>query len=103
MIKNIILATVLISSNIYAEQIPTPSKKDYRIKFVDYEQYDVVKIYVTQGFATQIIFSEDEILNTNNVMFGAKDSWEKSIANNILYIKPKLVFVENSSPCVSRP
>jgi type IV secretion system protein VirB9 len=97
MLNKIILALLLISSNTFAEQIPTPSKKDFRIKFVNYDKYDVVKIHVAQGYAAQIVFSEEEILNSNNVMYGAKEGWEKSISNNILYLKPKLTFVENSN------
>jgi len=94
MLKKVLLA-MLIVSNAYAEQIPTASSKDYRIKFVEYDPYNIVKINTTQAFATQITFNEDE--NIENIMFGVKDNWVKNSIKNILYIKPKVTAVDNSN------
>jgi len=93
--KILIVACSLAISNAYCENIPLASAKDYRIKFVEYDPYDVVKINVTQGYASQITLSEDEIIQ--GVNFGVKKNWEYNIYKNILYIKPKLKTVTNSN------
>jgi len=78
-----------INTNLYAEQTPIASTKDKRIKYVEYDARDIVKLYVTKGIMTQIEFSPEEvIINDDDAIYGESSSWVKWKKNNFYFIKP---------------
>ena len=87
----IILLYPAILANTYAESVPRSTNTDKRIKYVNYQDNQVVSIRATDFINTQIIFSEDEKIV--NVQGGDDSAWTYHIFKlvpNVLNIKPTL-------------
>ena len=69
-----------------AEVVPTAGQADPRVRVVDYNPYDVVKITGVFRSATQIIFGADEQIQ--HVALGDKEAWEIAAEGNVLFLKP---------------
>lgn len=72
-----------------AVETPRPGAGDPRIKAVDYDPQQVVRIVGTFRTATQILFSPDETIL--HVALGDTSGWEVAPEKNILFAKPKAV------------
>src|SRR3546814_18187949 len=70
-----------------AEDVPTRGAHDSRIRFVDYNPDQVVRINGVFRAASQIVFREGETIAT--VALGDTVSWEVAPADNALFIKPR--------------
>ena len=70
-----------------AGDIPKPGQADPRMREVDYDPKDVVRIVGTFRTATQIIFGPGEEIQ--HVALGDTVSWEVAAETNILFIKPR--------------
>src|SRR3546814_1481815 len=70
-----------------AEDVPTRGAHDSRIRFVDYNPDQVVRINGVFRAASQIVFGEGETIAT--VALGDTVSWEVAPADNALFIKPR--------------
>lgn len=70
-----------------ASETPHPGKQDPRVRTVDYDSTQVVRIIGVYRTATQILFSADESIL--HVAVGDATAWDVAAEKNILFIKPK--------------
>lgn len=89
-IINMILITLVSINMAQAEVVPQGGEKDSRIKFVEYNLNNVVRIDGFYGFITTIYFEDEEVIV--NLAAGDSDAWQitKNNAGTRLYIKPVL-------------
>lgn len=82
-----LLALALVAS-VNGAQLPTPGKKDARIRFALYDPYDVVTIYTRAGLETHIVFDSDEKIV--DMTGGDVDAWgvATKLARNGIFLKP---------------
>ena len=87
--KNLILliATILFITNGFTESslVETRSKK---IRWVLYDETDIVNIRTQRGYATQVFF-DNKAENINQVIGGDTDGWEVYRGNKYIFIKPR--------------
>jgi type IV secretion system protein VirB9 len=90
-----------------AVEVPRPGPADPRIKMVDYDPHQVVRIVGVFRTATQILFSPEETIL--HVALGDTSGWEVAPEENVLFAKPKavraptnLIVTTRSSAGVSR-
>lgn len=88
--------TGALAGLILALALPTPSTAleapkggpaDPRIKLVDFDPWQVVKVTGVFRTATQIVFGEDETIL--HVALGDTTGWDVAAEANILFVKPK--------------
>jgi len=72
-----------------AVEIPRPGPGDPRIKLVDYDPQQVVRIVGAFRTATQILFGPDETIL--HVALGDTSGWEVAPERNVLFAKPSAV------------
>jgi len=70
-----------------AVQTPQPGLIDTRVRTVDFDPLQVVRITGVYRTATQILFGEDETIL--HVAVGDATAWDVAAEKNILFIKPK--------------
>ncbi|MCW1411124.1 P-type conjugative transfer protein VirB9 [Rhizobium sp. 1AS11] len=75
------------SSTALALETPRGAAQDGRIRFVDYQPYDITKIVGTLRSSVQIEFAADEEIA--HVALGNSVAWEVAPAGNILFLKPR--------------
>ncbi|WP_336294027.1 P-type conjugative transfer protein VirB9 [Bartonella sp. CB169] len=73
----------------YASVFPTKAPSDNRIRFVNYEPYNVTKVIGSIRSSVQIEFSANEEIA--HVAIGNSIAWEVAPAGNILFLKPREV------------
>jgi len=83
------LALALAHTYVFAVDVPTSSRYDNRIQYVNYNAGDVVLVRALAGLGTRIVFGDDEEII--DIASGFTQGWEFSDRRNILYIKPKSV------------
>lgn len=76
-----------LSSAALALDIPRSASQDGRIRFVDYQPYNITKIVGTLRSSVQIEFAADEEIAY--VALGNSVAWEVAPAGNILFLKPR--------------
>ncbi|NEI74678.1 P-type conjugative transfer protein VirB9 [Rhizobium lusitanum] len=76
-----------LSSSAFALDIPRGASQDSRIRFVDYQPYNITKIVGTLRSSVQIEFAPDEEIA--HVALGNSVAWEVAPAGNILFLKPR--------------
>lgn len=86
--KKLLLFSILISliPSVNAEVIPKGSRYDSRMKTVSYNPYDVTKIDAKTGYATSIVFNENEVVL--DISVGFNEGWEVVDSRNVVYLKP---------------
>jgi len=70
-----------------AVELPRQAPADGRIRFVDYQPYNVVRIVGTLRSSVQIEFAADE--DIAHAALGNAIAWEIAPAGNILFLKPR--------------
>jgi type IV secretion system protein VirB9 len=86
-IAAIFTAAFLTATPALALDIPSPSSSDSRVRSVNYNEWDVVRVIGTVRTTVQIVFDQsEEILD---VAAGDSVAWEFKPRNNILYLKPR--------------
>ncbi|WP_323034262.1 P-type conjugative transfer protein VirB9 [Pararhodobacter sp.] len=70
-----------------ALETPTAAPRDSRIRFVNYEPYNVVRVIGTLRSSVQIQLAPDEEIV--HVASGNNVAWEVAPAGNILFLKPR--------------
>ncbi|MBY5604140.1 P-type conjugative transfer protein VirB9 [Rhizobium leguminosarum] len=88
--KQSVLTALLIaglSTPALALDIPRSASQDSRIRFVDYQPYNITKIVGTLRSSVQIEFAADEEIA--HVALGNSVAWEVAPAGNILFLKPR--------------
>ncbi|MBU1376163.1 MAG: P-type conjugative transfer protein VirB9 [Alphaproteobacteria bacterium] len=81
------LILVMHAAPAVAVEVPRPGPADPRIKVVDYDPQQVVRIVGVFRTATQILFSPDETIL--HVALGDTSGWEVAPEGNVLFAKPK--------------
>jgi type IV secretion system protein VirB9 len=76
-----------LSSPALALDTPRGAPQDSRIRFVDYQPYNITKIVGTLRSSVQIEFAPDEEIA--HVALGNSVAWEVAPAGNILFLKPR--------------
>jgi type IV secretion system protein VirB9 len=81
-----IAAPLLLAAPAHAVQTPRPGTADPRIKTIDYDPQQVVRIVGAFRTATQIRFGAEETIL--HVALGDTSGWEVAPETNILFVKP---------------
>ncbi|MBY5555807.1 P-type conjugative transfer protein VirB9 (plasmid) [Rhizobium leguminosarum] len=76
-----------LSTTALALDIPRGASQDSRIRFVDYQPYNITKIVGTLRSSVQVEFAADEEIA--HVALGNSVAWEVAPAGNILFLKPR--------------
>jgi type IV secretion system protein VirB9 len=77
--------TVSIAS--IALEVPRSGQQDNRVRFVNYEPYNVTKVVGSLRSSVQVEFAPDEEIA--HVALGNTVAWEVAPAGNILFLKPR--------------
>ncbi|MFW8603023.1 P-type conjugative transfer protein VirB9 [Rhizobium beringeri] len=79
--------TAGLSTAALALDIPRGASQDSRVRFIDYQPYNITKIVGTLRSSVQIEFAADEEIA--HVALGNSVAWEVAPAGNILFLKPR--------------
>ncbi|WP_018099456.1 P-type conjugative transfer protein VirB9 [Sinorhizobium meliloti] len=84
-----IFGLILCSSaaNALALEIPRGASQDSRVRFVDYQPYNITRIIGSLRSSVQVEFAPDEEIA--HVALGNSVAWEVAPAGNILFLKPR--------------
>jgi type IV secretion system protein VirB9 len=84
-----IVALILCSSaaTALALEIPRGASQDSRVRFVDYQPYNITRIIGSLRSSVQVEFAPDEEIA--HVALGNSVAWEVAPAGNILFLKPR--------------
>ena len=81
------MLSVFQASNGFCLEDPKAGKRDKRVKFINYNAAEVVKIVGYYGYSTHIEFNASEVVE--NIAIGDKDAWDIAPTGNHIFIKPK--------------
>ena len=80
--------TLLLSSfNTFALETPHTGKLDKRVRHINYQAEQVVKLVGHYGFATDIAFAQGETIK--QIAMGDSEAWSVTPVANHIFIKPK--------------
>ncbi|NKM56197.1 P-type conjugative transfer protein VirB9 [Rhizobium anhuiense] len=79
--------TAGLTTTALALDIPRGASQDSRVRFIDYQPYNITKIVGTLRSSVQIEFAADEEIA--HVALGNSVAWEVAPAGNILFLKPR--------------
>lgn len=82
-----LMALLAANSGAIAAETPRPGATDPRVRTIDYDPVQVVRIEGVFRTATQILFGDDESIL--HVAVGDATAWDVAAEKNILFIKPK--------------
>ncbi len=86
----IFIATLLLTTSVataLALEIPRGASQDSRVRFVDYQPYNITRIIGSLRSSVQVEFATDEEIA--HVALGNSVAWEVAPAGNILFLKPR--------------
>jgi type IV secretion system protein VirB9 len=83
----LLLVLAMKAAPALALEVPKGGPADPRIKTVDYDPSQVVRVMGIFRTATQIVFSAEETVQ--HVALGDSSAWEVAADRNVLFIKPK--------------
>lgn len=81
------LLALLIPLQVNALEIPTSAQQDNRVRFVNYQPYNITRIVGTIRSSVQVEFAPDEEIA--HVALGNTVAWEVAPAGHILFLKPR--------------
>ncbi len=86
--KRLVLAALLLAAPVGAAQLPQPGQLDPRIRLVDYNADEVVRVTGFPGYQITIQFAPDERIE--NVAIGDSMTWQitPNKKANLLFVKP---------------
>lgn len=84
--KIVLLAALLIPAISWAEIVPPKGIADARVRVVDYNAMNVVRLVTFYGVSTHVEFSEDE--DIEDVALGDAQAWQAVPRGRHLFIKP---------------
>ncbi|MBX4335227.1 P-type conjugative transfer protein VirB9 [Bartonella raoultii] len=73
----------------FAETVPLSAHKDNRIRFVNYDAHNVIKVIGSIRSSVQLEFAEDE--EVTYVGIGNSVAWQVAPAGHFLFLKPREV------------
>lgn len=84
-----IVAFVLFASvtSVLALEIPRSASQDSRVRFVNYQPFNITRVVGTLRSSVQVEFASDEEIA--HVALGNSVAWEVAPAGNILFLKPR--------------
>lgn len=88
--RTVFIATLLLTasaSTALALGIPRGASQDSRVRFVDYQPYNITRIIGSLRSSVQVEFAPDEEIA--HVALGNSVAWEVAPAGNILFLKPR--------------
>ncbi|NRQ18261.1 P-type conjugative transfer protein VirB9 [Ensifer sesbaniae] len=88
--RAIFVATLLLTTSAataLALEIPRGASQDSRVRFVDYQPYNITRIIGSLRSSVQVEFAADEEIA--HVALGNSVAWEVAPAGNILFLKPR--------------
>ena len=71
----------------HALEIPTSAQQDNRVRFVNYQPYNITRVVGTIRSSVQVEFAPDEEIA--HVALGNTVAWEVAPAGHILFLKPR--------------
>lgn len=74
-------------SSALALEIPRGASQDSRVRFVNYQPFNITKVVGTLRSSVQVEFASDEEIA--HVALGNSVAWEVAPAGNILFLKPR--------------
>ncbi|AYG62368.1 P-type conjugative transfer protein VirB9 [Rhizobium jaguaris] len=83
----LIIAASSWSSPVLGLETPRGAPQDNRIRFVDYQPYNITKVVGSLRSSVQVEFAADEEIA--HVALGNTVAWEVAPAGNILFLKPR--------------
>ncbi len=83
----VVIMSAGLSSSAFALETPRAAPYDNRVRFINYQPYDITKIVGSLRSSVQVEFAEDE--EVVHVALGNSIAWEVAPAGNILFLKPR--------------
>lgn len=89
--KRVLALALLVPVLACAEISPQPGRFDPRVRVVEYNPQDVVRLVTYYGVSTHIHFGEGEVIEDKSIGAGDPDAWFISVSGNKnnLFVKPK--------------
>lgn len=87
MIRRVLLLALMFPVIVHAEVTPPQGQFDPRVRVVDYNPLNVVKVTTFYGVSTHVQLGAGETVTAISV--GDKDAWDIDIKNNNIFVKPK--------------
>ena len=84
---SVLALALVIATSAQAVETPKGGPADHRIKVVDYDPWQVIRVTGVFRTATQILLGEDETIL--HVALGDTTGWDVAAEKNILFVKPK--------------
>ncbi|MCZ2158932.1 P-type conjugative transfer protein VirB9 [Bartonella sp. 220] len=84
-----IVAINCYTASLYAETAPVSARKDNRIRFVNYDPYNVTQIIGSIRSSVQLEFADDE--EVAYVGIGNSVAWQVAPAGHFVFLKPREV------------
>lgn len=81
--------TLVLGVDAFALDRPKPGADDSRVRFVDYQPFNVVRVIGSIRSSVQVEFSADEEIS--NVAVGNTVAWEVAVSGNIMFLKAREV------------
>lgn len=81
------VVAALTTFPVRALEIPTSAQQDNRVRFVNYQPYNITRIVGTIRSSVQVEFAPDEEIA--HVALGNTVAWEVAPAGHILFLKPR--------------
>lgn len=87
--QSIMFAAIVFSLNsvAHALEIPRGAQQDNRVRFVNYQPYNITRVVGSLRSSVQVEFAADEEIA--HVALGNTVAWEVAPAGNILFLKPR--------------
>lgn len=85
--KRLIWIALLLPAFAWAELTPSKGEFDARVRVVDYNPADVIKLVTFYGVSTHVQFADGEAIK--DVAIGDDQAWQVVPRGNHLFIKPK--------------
>ncbi len=90
MMRNVPIVAFVLSvsmTSALALEIPRGASQDSRVRFVNYQPYNITRVVGTLRSSVQVEFASDEEIA--HVALGNSVAWEVAPAGNILFLKPR--------------
>jgi len=95
----ILVMVLLLPTLAVAELTPTKGKLDARVRVVDYNPWNVIKLSTFYGVSTHVQFAEGETIK--DVAVGDDQAWKVVPRGNHLFIKPTAVEADTNVTIVT--
>jgi type IV secretion system protein VirB9 len=97
--KNLLLIALLIPAIAFAEITPRKGDYDPRVRVVDYNPLNVVKLVTFYGVSTHVQFGDGETIK--DVAIGDDQAWKVVPRGNHLFIKPQAEMADTNVTVVT--